>query len=74
MKTPSAASPNSMTSGGSLVPRLAAWLHLADEAAAVKPLLAHVKKARAWLKDVHAELRDTRMSAIAWQAQEIWGI
>lgn len=56
-----------------LVPRLAAWLRLADEAAAAKPVLAHVKKARAWLKDVHAEIRDTRMRAIAAQAQEIWG-
>jgi ABC-type lipoprotein export system ATPase subunit len=56
-----------------LVPRLAAWLSHADEAAAAKPVLAQVKKAKSWLKDVHTELRDTRMRAIAAQAQEIWG-
>lgn len=55
-----------------LAPRLAAWLRLADEAAVAKPVLAHVMKARAWLKEVQAELRDTRMCAIAAQAQEIW--
>lgn len=56
-----------------LVPDLAAWLRFADEAATAKPLRTQVKKAGAWLKDVHAELRDARMQAIAAQAQEIWG-
>ncbi|MFD7446178.1 hypothetical protein [Streptomyces sp. NPDC059909] len=56
----------------SVVPRLATWLDLADGAAAAKPVLTQVKRARAWLKDVQAELRDARMSSIAEQAQEIW--
>ncbi|MEU1667102.1 ATP-binding protein [Streptomyces sparsogenes] len=56
----------------SVVPQLATWLDLADGAAAAKPVLAQVKKARAWLKDVQAELRDARMSSVAEQAQEIW--
>jgi ABC-type lipoprotein export system ATPase subunit len=56
-----------------VAPQLAAWLGLADAAVAAKPVIAQVKKARAWLKDTHAELRDTKMQAIADTAQQIWG-
>ncbi|MFD7826478.1 AAA family ATPase [Kitasatospora sp. NPDC059803] len=55
-----------------VVPQLASWLSLADAAAAAKPLLAQVKKARAWLKEVQTELREARMSSIAETAQSIW--
>ncbi|MFJ6140997.1 AAA family ATPase [Kitasatospora sp. NPDC092286] len=54
------------------VPQLASWLALADAAAEAKPLLAQVKKARAWLKEVQAELREARMRSIAETAQSIW--
>ncbi|MCU7823232.1 AAA family ATPase [Kitasatospora sp. DSM 101779] len=55
-----------------VVPQLASWLALADAVAETKPLLARVKKARAWLKEVQAELREARMRSIAETAQSIW--
>jgi ABC-type lipoprotein export system ATPase subunit len=55
-----------------VVPQLASWLSLADAAAAAKPVLAQVKKARAWLKATQAELRDASMRSIAEKAQGIW--
>jgi hypothetical protein len=43
-----------------------------DEAAAAKPLVAAVKKAREWLKGVQAELREARMRGVAQTATMIW--
>ncbi|WP_225846851.1 AAA family ATPase [Streptomyces sp. HPF1205] len=55
-----------------VVPRLAGWLRDHDEAAAAKPLVAAVKKAREWLKGVQAELREARMRGVAETATMVW--
>jgi hypothetical protein len=56
-----------------MVPGLAGWLTDIDAAAAAKPLLSGVRKAREWLKTVQAELRDERMRDVAEAAGLIWG-
>lgn len=56
----------------SVVPQLAGWLRDYDAAAAAKPLVAAVKKAREWLKGVQAELREARMRGVAETATMIW--
>jgi ABC-type cobalamin/Fe3+-siderophores transport system ATPase subunit len=55
-----------------VVPQLAGWLRDTDAAAASKPAAGQVKKAREWLKEVQAELRETRMRGIAQTAAMIW--
>jgi hypothetical protein len=55
-----------------VVPQLATWLRDHDQAAAAKPLVAAVKKARDWLKGLQAELREARMRGIAETATMIW--
>ncbi|HLL35868.1 MAG TPA: AAA family ATPase [Streptomyces sp.] len=55
-----------------LVTRLASWTERARAAEEGKPRLGHVKKARAWLKALSAELREQRMAGFAEQSQRIW--
>jgi hypothetical protein len=55
-----------------LIPGLAVWLADTDAAAAARPLLAEVRKAREWLRKVQAELRRERMNGIRETATRIW--
>ncbi|MET7904789.1 AAA family ATPase [Streptomyces sp. NPDC005355] len=55
-----------------LVTRLASWTQKARAAAEGEPRLRHVKKARAWVKALAAELREKRMEGFTGHSQRIW--
>ncbi|MFI8347534.1 AAA family ATPase [Streptomyces sp. NPDC085596] len=55
-----------------LVTRLASWTEKARAAADAEPRLSHVRKARAWVKTLTAELRERRMEAFTGHSQRIW--
>ncbi|MEO3978382.1 hypothetical protein [Streptomyces sp. CAU 1734] len=55
-----------------LVTRLASWTEKARAAAEGEPRLGHVRKARAWVKALTAELREKRMEGSTGHSQQIW--
>ncbi|MFF1740745.1 AAA family ATPase [Streptomyces mirabilis] len=55
-----------------LVTRLASWTEKARAAADGEPRLGHVRKARAWVKALAAELREKRMEGFTGHSQRIW--
>lgn len=55
-----------------LVTRLASWTEKARAAAEGEPRLGHVRKARAWVKALTAELREKRMEGFTGHSQRIW--
>ncbi|WP_405476579.1 AAA family ATPase [Streptomyces sp. NBC_00009] len=55
-----------------LVTRLASWTEKARAAAEGEPRLGHVRKARAWVKALSAELREKRMEGFTSHSQRIW--
>lgn len=55
-----------------LVTRLASWTERARAAAEGEPRLGHVRKARAWVKALSAELRGKRMEGFTGHSQRIW--
>ncbi|WP_405778721.1 AAA family ATPase [Streptomyces sp. NBC_01378] len=55
-----------------LVTRLASWTEKARAAAEGEPQLSHVRKARAWVKALSAELREKRMEGFTGHSQRIW--
>ncbi|MET7843202.1 AAA family ATPase [Streptomyces sp. NPDC005356] len=55
-----------------LVTRLASWTEKARAAAEGEPRLGHVRKARAWVKALSAELREKRMEGFTGHSQRIW--
>lgn len=55
-----------------LVTQLASWTDGARAAEEQKERLAHIKKARAWIRKLATELRERRMEGFAEQSQQIW--
>jgi recombinational DNA repair ATPase RecF len=51
---------------------VAAWIDQGRAAAHTKPAIAELKKAEAWLKTAHDDIRNERLRPIATRAQETW--
>ncbi|HZZ47086.1 MAG TPA: AAA family ATPase [Pseudonocardia sp.] len=55
-----------------LARELAAWLHQAEQAAAVAPVLAELTAAETWLTVIAEEIRDERLAPFAQASQRVW--